>query len=175
MRIYKITWISYKTHKIHLLHLILKMSDYKIHAQDIGHIAKDSKIAFVTAEFNREYTKALEEINEKRLKTEWFVHIEKFLVPWAFEIPWMAKRLLETKKYDLIINFWVVIRWDTPHFDYVCSECSRGILLLSLEYTTPIIFWVLTCNTKEQVEARISDTYALSGLNLLAECKKINL
>lgn len=65
--------------------------------------------------------------------------------------------------------FGVVVRGDTPHFDYVCGECARGIMNMTLEYSTPIIFGLLTCNDFDQVKARISESYAIAGLNLLAE------
>ncbi len=145
------------------------MSNYEQWVWDIWKIPKDIKIAFVVAEFNKEYTSALEAINIWVLKQHWFNKIESFYVPWAFEIPAMTKRLLETEEWDLIITLWVVIKWETPHFDYVCSESSRWLMNLTLQYDTPIIFWILTCNTEKQVKDRIKWAYALSGLNLLSE------
>lgn len=67
----------------------------------------------------------------------------------------------------------MVIRGDTPHFDYVCSEASRGIMDLTLSQRIPIIFGILTCNTEAQVRERIGPGFALAGLNLLAELVKI--
>jgi 6,7-dimethyl-8-ribityllumazine synthase len=67
----------------------------------------------------------------------------------------------------------VVIRWETPHFDYVCNETARGVMNLNTMYETPVIFWLLTCNNDEQVKARINAWFAVSGLNLLAELEKI--
>lgn len=149
------------------------MSTYKSSLKNIEKVSKKINIAFVIWEFNREYTGQLESINREFLGENWFKNIESFWVPWAFEIPWFTKRLLEEEKYDLIICFWVVIRWETPHFDYVCAECSRWIMDLTLVYETPLVFWVLTCNNEEQVKARINENYAISWLNLLSEIQKI--
>lgn len=149
------------------------MSTYKSGLKDIDKLSKKIKIAFVVWEFNREYTEALENVNRDFLRENGFKHIDSFLVPWVFEIPWFTRKLINEDKYDLIICFWVVIRWETPHFDYVCNECSRWIMNLTIKYKTPIIFWVLTCNTEEQVKPRISENYSISGLNLLSEIEKI--
>lgn len=145
------------------------MSDFVTKLKDISLLDKDMNIAFVVWEFNREYTKALEDINIEFLNQNGFENVVSFYVPWAFEIPAMTKKVLETWDFDLVITLWVVIRWDTPHFDYVCNEASRWIMNLTMEYDTPIIFWLLTCNTDEQVKERIKAVYALSGLNLLSE------
>ena len=67
----------------------------------------------------------------------------------------------------------MVIRGDTPHFDYVCNEASRGIMDLTLAYDTPIIFGILTCNTEAQVLERIGHGFAVSGLNLLSEIQSL--
>ena len=149
------------------------MSNYEQSMRDISNIKKNIKIAFVVAEFNKEFTSDLEAINIGFLKQQWFDKIESFYVPWAFEIPSMAKRLLETEEWDLIITIWVVIRWDTPHFDYVCNETSRWIMDLTLQYETPIIFGILTCNNEEQVKERLKSNYALAGLNLLSEVNRM--
>lgn len=145
------------------------MSNFVTWLKDISFLDTDLNIAFVVWEFNREYTKQLEDVNLKFLNDNWFNNIVSFYVPWAFEIPWMCKKILESWEFDLVITLWVVIKWDTPHFDYVCNEVSRWIMDLTLEYDTPIIFWVLTCNTTIQVSKRISPVYAISWLNLLGE------
>jgi len=148
------------------------MSSYEHTLKDISDIPKDIKIVFVVAEFNKEYTSSLEAINIWYLNQYGFKNIESLYVPWAFEIPWFTRKLLEANEFDLIITIWVVIRWDTPHFDYVCNETSRGIMDLTLNYDTPIIFGILTCNTEEQVQERLKSNYALAWLNLLSEIYK---
>ncbi|OIP54176.1 6,7-dimethyl-8-ribityllumazine synthase [Candidatus Gracilibacteria bacterium CG2_30_37_12] len=149
------------------------MSDYKSSLKNIESLDKNIRIAFITGEFNRNYTEQLENINKKFLEENGFKNIDMFLVPGVFEIPGFTSRLLDTDTYDLIICFGVVIRGDTPHFDYVCNESSRGLMDLTMAYETPIIFGILTCNDEEQVKVRIIETYAVSGLNLLSEIAKI--
>ncbi|MEK7275198.1 MAG: 6,7-dimethyl-8-ribityllumazine synthase [Candidatus Desantisbacteria bacterium] len=80
--------------------------------------------------------------------------IDVFRVPGAFEIPYIANKLAANKKYDAIICLGVVIRGDTPHFDYICAEVSKGIAQASLAAGIPVIFGVLTTNTIEQAVER---------------------
>jgi 6,7-dimethyl-8-ribityllumazine synthase len=75
-------------------------------------------------------------------------------VPGAFEIPLMAKKLAEKNKYDAIICLGAVIRGSTPHFEYVSSEVSKGIALVSLDFGVPVIFGVITTDTLEQAIER---------------------
>ena len=149
------------------------MSHYKATLKDLSNIDPDAPIAFVVGEFNLEHTSALEKANRDFLSEQWFQNVDTYWVPWAFEIPWFTAKLLESDQYDLIITLWVVIRGDTPHFDYVCNEASRGIMDLTLAYDTPIIFGILTCNTEAQVLERIGHGFAVSGLNLLSEIQSL--
>ena len=71
-------------------------------------------------------------------------------VPGAFELPLAAKVLAETGKVDAIICLGTVIKGDTPHFDYVCSEAARGIQDAQLATGIPVMFGVLTVNTEQQ-------------------------
>lgn len=149
------------------------MSHYQAALKDLKKVSKKISIALVVGEFNLEHTSALEKANRDFLTEQWFKNIDTFWVPWAFEIPGFTSKLLDTEQYDLIITLWVVIRGDTPHFDYVCNEASRGIMDLTLTYDTPIIFGILTCNTEAQVLERIGHGFALSGLNLVSELVKL--
>jgi 6,7-dimethyl-8-ribityllumazine synthase len=75
-------------------------------------------------------------------------------VPGSLEIPLIAGRLAAAGKYDAIVCLGAVIRGDTPHFDYVAAEASKGIASESLRTGIPIIFGVLTCDTLEQALER---------------------
>jgi 6,7-dimethyl-8-ribityllumazine synthase len=75
-------------------------------------------------------------------------------VPGAFEIPLVAKKIAEQAKYDVIICLGAVIRGETPHFDYVASEVSKGIAAVSLDKSVPIIFGVLTTDSYDQAVDR---------------------
>lgn len=84
--------------------------------------------------------------NESDIEVSW--------VPGAFEIPLIAKKMANTKKYNAIICLGAVIRGSTPHFDYVSNEVSKGIAKISLDSDIPVIFGVLTTETIEQAIER---------------------
>jgi 6,7-dimethyl-8-ribityllumazine synthase len=75
-------------------------------------------------------------------------------VPGAFEIPFAAKKLSQSGRYDAVICLGAVIRGATPHFEYVASEVSKGIANVALESDIPIAFGVLTTDTLEQAIER---------------------
>lgn len=75
-------------------------------------------------------------------------------VPGAFEIPLVTKKMAESGKYDAIICLGAVIRGGTPHFDYVCSEVSKGVASVSLDSGLPVAFGVLTTDSVEQAIER---------------------
>src|SRR5690349_18925012 len=75
-------------------------------------------------------------------------------VPGAWELPPAARRLLATDLYDAIVAVGAVVRGDTPHFDYVAGEASRGLGRASAEFDRPIGFGLLTCDTMEQAMER---------------------
>ncbi len=75
-------------------------------------------------------------------------------VPGSFEIPLMAKKMAQRRKYDAIVCLGAVIRGSTPHFEYVSAEVSKGIALVSLESGVPVIFGVITTDTLEQAIER---------------------
>jgi len=71
-------------------------------------------------------------------------------IPGAFELPLAAKKMAATEKYDALIAIGCVLRGETTHYDYVCSETSRGLQLAQMDSGLPMIFCVLTCDTLEQ-------------------------
>ncbi|MCT8976609.1 6,7-dimethyl-8-ribityllumazine synthase [Clostridium sp. CX1] len=81
-------------------------------------------------------------------------NIEIAWVPGAFEIPLVAKKMVNTKKYDAVICLGAVIRGATPHFEYVSAEVSKGVASVSLETGVPVVFGVLTTDTIEQAIER---------------------
>ena len=78
-------------------------------------------------------------------------------VPGSFEIPLAAKKLVQTKKYDAVICLGTLIRGETPHFDYISSEVTKGIGSVALESGTPVAFGVLTADSVEQAIDRFHD------------------
>ena len=71
-------------------------------------------------------------------------------VPGSFELPLAAKKLAMTGRYDALIAIGCVLRGETAHYDYVCSETSRGLQLAQMDTGVPVMFCVLTCDTLEQ-------------------------
>jgi 6,7-dimethyl-8-ribityllumazine synthase len=80
--------------------------------------------------------------------------IEMAWTPGSFEIPLVAQKLAESKKYDAIICLGAIIRGGTPHFDYVAAEASKGIAKVSLDTGVPVIFGIITADTLEQAIER---------------------
>ena len=76
------------------------------------------------------------------------IHIVR--VPGAFEIPFMAKKLAETGKYDALVCLGAVIRGETPHFDFVANEVAKGIGRIGLDTGVPVIFGIVTADSIEQ-------------------------
>ncbi|MDR2528874.1 MAG: 6,7-dimethyl-8-ribityllumazine synthase [Synergistaceae bacterium] len=81
-------------------------------------------------------------------------NIDIFWAPGAWELPLTTKELALSGKYDAIVALGAVIRGDTPHFDYVAAEVSKGLANVGLEQRVPILFGVLTCDTLEQALLR---------------------
>ena len=75
-------------------------------------------------------------------------------VPGAWELPATAQRLVETGRFDAIVTLGCVIRGETPHFDYVCDEASRGLGAVARAAKIPVVFGVLTTDDEAQARAR---------------------
>ena len=124
--------------------------------RQVGRSAAGLRIGIVAAKFNQRITgkllraciDALESHGVERAA----IHVVR--VPGAFEIPLIAQTMARARRVDAVICLGAVIRGDTPHFDYICSEVSRGIGQVALDNGIPIIFGVLTTETIAQAEAR---------------------
>ena len=84
-------------------------------------------------------------------------------VPGAWELPAAVRRLLASERYDALAAVGAVIRGDTPHFDYVAGEASRGLADAGAAFETPVGFGVLTCDTMAQAEARAGGEHGNKG------------
>jgi 6,7-dimethyl-8-ribityllumazine synthase len=80
--------------------------------------------------------------------------IQVFEVPGAFELPYAAKLCADSGRFDGVACLGVVIRGETDHYEFVCSEAARGIQDVQLSTGVPCAFGVITCDTREQAEAR---------------------
>jgi 6,7-dimethyl-8-ribityllumazine synthase len=113
-------------------------------------------VGVVVARFNGEITSrllesAIAELEEAGVRRE---RIDVVKVPGAFELPLGAMALAKTRRYACIVAIGCVIRGQTPHFDYVAGEAASGLQLAGLETGVPVSFGLLTCDTREQAEAR---------------------
>ena len=139
--------------------------------------------AVVVARFNQPNTQLLLEgavdclkrhgVEKNAISVAW--------VPGAFEIPLVAKKMAESKKYDGVICIGCVIRGETAHFDYVAAQTASGILQASVASGVPVIFAVLTTETKEQAEVRagtkgtnLGFSYALSAIEMVNLLKNLS-
>lgn len=85
-------------------------------------------------------------------------------VPGAFEIPVAVKALIKNSECDAVVALGAIIRGETPHFEYIANECSRGLASIALELETPVIFGVLTVNTTEQALDRAGSEESNKGV-----------
>ena len=147
-------------------------------------VAKGIRVGIVAARFNEFITSklvggALDGLKRHDVKEE---DIDVAWVPGAFEIPLIASKMAKSKKYDAVICVGAVIRGSTSHYDYVCSEVSKGIAQVSLASSVPVMFGVLTTDTIEQAIERAGTksgnkgfdcaTGAIEMVNLLREIRK---
>ena len=147
-------------------------------------VAKGIRVGIVAARFNEFITSklvggALDGLKRHDVKEE---DIDVAWVPGAFEIPLIASKMAKSKKYDAVICVGAVIRGSTSHYDYVCSEVSKGIAQVSLASSVPVMFGVLTTDTIEQAIERAGTKSGNKGfdcamgaiemVNLLREIRK---
>ena len=101
-------------------------------------------------------------------------------VPGAFELPIVAQKLAQKGNYDVVVTLGAVIRGDTPHFDVVVAEASKGIASVSRETGLPIIFGVLTTDTMQQaleragIKNNLGWSYALQALEMGSLMKAVS-
>ena len=119
-------------------------------------VSNNITVGIVAARFNEFITSkllggALDGLKRHNVEED---NIEVAWVPGAFEIPLIASKMAKSKKYDAIICLGAVIRGNTTHYDYVCSEVSKGIAQVSLSSDIPVMFGVLTTENIEQAIER---------------------
>lgn len=130
-------------------------------------IAKGFKFAIIVSRFNDFITDRLLEgavdaiVRSGGSKD----NIDVIRVPGAFEIPLVTKRAAKSEKYDAIICVGAVIRGETPHFDYVASEVTKGIAQLNLEFSLPITYGVITTDNTEQAIERAGNKVGNKGFD----------
>lgn len=141
-------------------------------------VSKDIKIGIIAARFNEFITSKLlggavdalkrHDVDEDNIEVAW--------VPGAFEIPLIASKMAKSKKYDAIICLGAVIRGNTTHYDYVCSEVSKGIAHVSLNSDIPVMFGVITTENIEQAIERAGTKAGNKGFDcVVGAIEMINL
>ena len=125
---------------------------------------KDAFVVIVKTEWNAAIVNKLEAGAKKILK-EAGVGFRVLTVPGAVEIPFIIKAYTESIQFpaDAFIALGTVIRGDTPHFEYVCSSVTEGILSLNLILEMPVIFGVLTVNDEQQAKERVGGKHGHKG------------
>lgn len=141
-------------------------------------VSEGMKVAIVAARFNEIITNKLiggaeDTLLRHGVKGE---DIDLLWVPGAFEIPLIAKKAAESGKYDAVICLGAVIRGNTPHFEYVSAEVSKGVALASLDSGVPVLFGVLTTENIEQAIERAGSKAGNKGSDCAASAiEMVNL
>ena len=126
------------------------------HAAHEGSLdATGMRFAIVVARFNRDITEQLLAGTEKVLRANNAATVDVIWVPGAFEIPLVAKRCAGSGAVDAVICLGAVIRGETAHFEYVAGEAAAGITRAALDTGVPVIFGVLTVDSREQAHDRL--------------------
>ena len=130
-------------------------------------LGKGLKFGLVVSRFNEFITKKLLDgaqdallrhgVNQEDIEIAW--------VPGSFEIPLIAKKLAQTKRYDAVICLGAVVRGGTPHFEYIAAEVSKGIAKVSLDTGLPVIYGVIAADTLEQAIERAGTKMGNKGFD----------
>jgi len=123
------------------------------------------RFAVVASRFNESVTRPLADAAVDALVRHGasLDDVDVVWVPGAWELPAAARYLLATERYHALVAVGAVIRGETPHFDFVAGEASRGLADAGTEFETPIGFGLLTCDTMEQAESRAGGAHGNKG------------
>jgi len=141
-------------------------------------VSENIRVGIVAARFNEFIVSklvggALDGLKRHGVKEE---DVDVAWVPGAFEIPLIAKKMAQCGKYDAVICVGAVIRGSTTHYDYVCSEVSKGIASVSLSADIPVMFGVITTENIEQAIERAGSKAGNKGYDCaLGAIEMVNL
>jgi 6,7-dimethyl-8-ribityllumazine synthase len=130
------------------------------------------RIGMVVARFNHLITRRLLEGCEGRLRQLGCAETEVMWVPGAFEVPLAVQEAAQSGRYDALVAIAVVVRGETPHFEYVCRGVVDGVRQVGLEQRIPVAFCVLTTETVEQALMRAARP-GEPGMNKGAEAAEV--
>lgn len=111
-------------------------------------------VAVVVSRFNPEVTRRLRAGAEDALRAAAAFRVDVHEVPGAFELPVAARALAASRQFDAVVCLGCLVRGETPHFDYIASAVSHGLMRASLDTGVPVAFGVLTTDTIDQARAR---------------------
>ena len=112
-----------------------------------------AKVAIISSSWHLDICNDLIDGAKRALAEAGVTQVEVMMVPGSFEIPLAAQFAFE-KGFDAVVAVGLVLQGETPHFDYVCSGVTDGVMSVSLKYGKPIGFGVLMCNNLDQAIAR---------------------
>src|SRR5688500_1281570 len=123
------------------------------------------RVAVIASRFNENVTRALVDGALDALVRHGaaFDDVDVYWVPGAWELPLAVRHAMATARYDVVVALGAVIRGDTPHFDYVAGEASRGLADAARDSEIPLGFGLLTCDTMEQALARCGGEHGNKG------------
>jgi len=130
-------------------------------------LGKGLKFGVVVSRFNEFFSKKLLDGAQDALLRHGVDEgdVEIAWTPGSFEIPIIAQKMAQTKKYDAIICLGAVIRGSTPHFDHIAAEVTKGIAKVNLDTGVPAIYGVITTDTLEQAIERSGSKVGNKGFN----------
>jgi 6,7-dimethyl-8-ribityllumazine synthase len=133
-------------------------------------LGKGLKFGLVVSRFNEFITKKLVEGAQDALLRHGVSQedIDVAWVPGSFELPLVAQKLAQTKRYDAIICLGAVIRGGTPHFEYIAAEVTKGIAKVGLDSGLPVIYGIVTADTLEQAIERAGTKEGNQGFKAAA-------
>jgi len=140
--------------------------------------ARDYRFAVLASRFNEFVVDALIKgaVDALRRHGASDKQVEIVRVPGAYDMPLVARKLAQSRRYDAIVTVGAVIRGQTAHFDYVAGECASGLARVSAETGVPVAFGVLTTDTAEQAMDRAGGKAGNKGAEAAASAiEMINL
>ncbi len=139
---------------------------------------KNQKIGIIVSEWNNTVTNSLKEGAFNTLIEQGIdkSNISICYVPGSFELPTAAVMMLEADdQLDAVICLGCVIQGETRHFEFISQAVATGIMKVAIDYNTPVIFGVLTCDTMKQAEERAGGRHGNKGVEAAFSCLKMLL
>lgn len=137
--------------------------------------AEGLKIGIVVAEWNEKVTSSLANGAKELLEQQGIDqdNLIEIMVPGSFELPSGAQAILEKHNPDAVIILGCVIQGETRHFDFICQGVTQGVMDLSIQYKTPVIYGLLTTDTMEQAIARSGGKHGNKGIEAAVTALKM--